>query len=188
MTDGGRALAVVFLTTVVIVLAGFAVGEVTGLSPHVDPADHTPSAGSTGSGLAADLAAVAVGIGLLVVDVLAPVPSSAVMAALGARFGVAGGTALAVAGGLGSLWLASRIGGRLATRYDVGDRPRVRAWVDRWGALAVVASRPIPVLAESVAITAAAGGMGRTRLLVAGALGLVPFAVACAAAGHALVG
>lgn len=52
------------------------------------------------------------GVGLLVVDALLPVASSAVMVIHGAAFGVIGGTALSTCGAAGSLALAAWIGRR----------------------------------------------------------------------------
>lgn len=60
----------------------------------------------------AGYAAAAVGVGLLVADVLLPVPASIVMIAQGALFGIAGGTALSLVGGLGATLVGFLIGRR----------------------------------------------------------------------------
>src|SRR5918998_4835459 len=57
-------------------------------------------------------AAACVGVGLLVADVLLPVPSSLVMVAHGALFGVTVGTLLSLAGSVGAALLGFAIGRR----------------------------------------------------------------------------
>src|ERR1044072_9556906 len=73
--------------------------------------------------------AAILGMGLLVVDVLLPVPSSIVMVAHGALFGVLAGTLFSLAGSTGAtlfgFWIGRR-GGRLLERL-VNQRERERA-------------------------------------------------------------
>jgi membrane protein DedA with SNARE-associated domain len=128
----------------------------------------------------------ALGVGLLGVDAVLPVASTAVMVVLGAAFGVAGGAALALLVAVGALVVGAGLGraGRRPFETVLGrDRRRVEALVDRYGAFAVVVSRPVPLLAESVAIVAGAGGMPWPRLLAAGVAGTLPVAVVLAAVG-----
>ena len=125
---------------------------------------------------------------LLVADVLLPVPSSLLLAYLGAVHGVWLGAAL----GAGSHLAGGAIGfgiGR-ASRGAVGrwmgdaERDRVDALLGRWGILGIAATRPVPVLAETVAIVAGTSrAIGWTRFLVAAAAGGAPYAVINAAAG-----
>src|SRR6185436_11649965 len=58
---------------------------------------------------ATPLAAV-IGVALLIADVFLPVPSSLVMVAMGGLFGVAGGTALSLAGSVASALTAFAVG------------------------------------------------------------------------------
>jgi uncharacterized membrane protein YdjX (TVP38/TMEM64 family) len=51
--------------------------------------------------------------------------------------------------------------------------------------LAIAASRPVPLLAETVAIAAGASSLGVTRTLIWAAVGSVPGAVLYAVAGSA---
>src|SRR5688572_8967988 len=67
-----------------------------------------------------DAPAALAGVGLLVVDAVLPVPSSLVMIAFGALFGVAMGTLLSLFGSLGAMLVGfaiGRRGGSLVTRF-----------------------------------------------------------------------
>src|SRR6266704_890007 len=109
------------------------------------------------------LAAV-LGVGLLIADVLLPVPSSLVMVAHGALFGVVTGTFLSLLGSMGAAlfgFAIGRRGGKLLARIVTAEeRARADRMLNRWGALAVVVTRPIPLLAETVAIMAGASTLG----------------------------
>ena len=76
------------------------------------------------------------------------------------------------------------MGGPLLERL-VSERERVRAdaLLARWGALAVLVSRPVPLLAETTAIMAGASPLTWSRVLLAAALGSLPEAVAYGLAG-----
>ena len=134
-------------------------------------------------GPAAPLASVA----LLVSDVVLPVPSSVLMMGNGALFGVAGGALLSAAGGVGAaqaaFWLGRR-GTRLVARFtSESERRAAEALLDRWGALAIVVTRPVPILAETAAILAGTTSMGWGRLTVSALIGSLPPAIAYAVAG-----
>lgn len=142
------------------------------------------AAGQLGTGGAA---AAAAGVALLVLDVLLPVPSSIVMTAHGALFGVVVGTLLSTFGGIGAALVGAAIGraGRpLVARFvSVEERVRSMRLIDRWGAIAIVVTRPVPVLAETTAIVAGAQAMSWGRLTFAAALGVLPTAALYAVAG-----
>lgn len=122
--------------------------------------------------------AAAVGVGLLLVDVLLPVPSSFVMVAHGTLFGAVGGTALSLLGTVGATALAFALGRRGGPLLDRLVSPEERArgdrLLERYGGLAVVATRPLPLLAETVAILAGTSPMSWPRLLLAATLGALP--------------
>jgi uncharacterized membrane protein YdjX (TVP38/TMEM64 family) len=142
-----------------------------------------PSASLAGLGALA----APVGVGLLVADVLLPVPSSLVMIAHGALFGVTVGTLLSLAGTLGAGLFGfslGRRGGPLLNRLvSAEERARANDLLDRWGALAVVATRPVPVLAETVAILAGASPMTWGRMALATAAGALPACLLYAVTG-----
>src|SRR2546429_2592444 len=94
----------------------------------------------------------ALGVGLLIADVLLPVPSSLVMVAHGALFGVVNGTLLSLAGSIGAAlfgFAIGRRGGKLLERVITAqERERADDLLKRWGALSIVVTRPVPLLAE----------------------------------------
>jgi uncharacterized membrane protein YdjX (TVP38/TMEM64 family) len=134
--------------------------------------------------------AATLGVGLLVADVVLPVPSSLVMLANGALFGVVLGTVLSTVGGLGptaaGYWLGRWGGSRLPDRVcPAAERERVAGFVRRWGVLAVIATRPVPILAETVAVVAGAERLGPWRTAAGALAGTLPAAALYAAAGAA---
>ncbi len=131
--------------------------------------------------------AASVGVGLLIADVLLPVPSSVVMVAHGALFGIVGGTLLSLTGSTGAALFGFAIGRRGGSLLERLVRPAERARADRmltrWGGLAVVVSRPIPLLAETVAIIAGTSRFGWGRMTVAALAGSFPPALLYALTG-----
>jgi len=127
------------------------------------------------------------GVALLVADVVLPVPSSLVMVAHGALFGVTFGALLSLFGSLGAGLFGfglGRRGGPLMDRLvPAAERARANALLDRWGDLAVIATRPVPVLAETVAILAGASPMTWGRMILATAAGAAPACLLYAVAG-----
>jgi uncharacterized membrane protein YdjX (TVP38/TMEM64 family) len=131
--------------------------------------------------------AAALGVGLLVVDVLLPVPSSLVMIAHGALFGVVGGTVLSLAGAVGAAlfgFALGRRGGPLLDRLvPLDERRRADSLLQDWGDLAIIVSRPVPILAETLSILAGASPMSWGRMVLATLAGSVPAALIYALAG-----
>jgi len=165
-------------------LAVFLVAEVFAVPLLEDPASWLPGGGV--------LAGVA-GVGLLTADVVLPVPSSLVMVVHGALFGVVIGAALSLLGGMGSALAGyglGRVGGPPLLRSVCSEAERDRAdlLVRRWGLLAVAATRPVPLLAETVAVVAGASCLGPVRTTVAAAAGSLPGAVLYSVAGSLDVG
>ncbi len=131
--------------------------------------------------------AALVGVGLLVVDVVLPVPASLVMVAHGALFGVVGGTLLSLLGGVGAALLGfglGRSGGPLLSRLvSPEELERADGLLNRWGALAIVITRPVPLLAETVAILAGASPLGWGSVTLAALAGSLPGALLYAVTG-----
>ncbi len=135
----------------------------------------------------AGLAAAFVGLGLLTADVFLPVPSSVVMVAHGALFGLLPGAALSLLGGVSATLVGFALGRRGRGIVERVTTPAQRATADRlltrWGPWAVVCTRAVPVLAETVAILAGTSPMRWSVLICAGAAGMAVPALLYAAAG-----
>lgn len=132
--------------------------------------------------------AVAIIITLLAVDILLPVPSSFVMIASGALFGVAWGAAVSLVGSIGGEWfgfeLVRRFGAPFAQRLaGADDLQRLSGLMTRHGAAAVVATRALPVVMETMSVVAGLSAMTRRTFLGASLLGTAPVAVIYAWAG-----
>jgi len=134
------------------------------------------------------LGTVAVVFGLLAVDILLPVPSSLVMILSGSLLGVFWGSVVSLAGSLGGQWvgyeLAKRYGRAAAARL-VGDQD-LRLMSDlmaRYGAAAVVVTRALPVVLETISVVAGLAGMRRSTFLLAALAGTAPIVVVFAYAG-----
>jgi uncharacterized membrane protein YdjX (TVP38/TMEM64 family) len=156
----------------------FLIVEALGVPLLTDPA---PWLGHVGP------VAAVVGVGLLIADVLLPVPSSLVMVAHGALFGVVGGTLLSLLGSVGAALFGFAIGRRGGNLLDKLVTPSERARADqllkRWGALAIIVTRPVPLLAETVAIIAGTSSLGWGRTTLAAVAGSLPPALLYAITG-----
>ena len=161
-------------------LALFALVTLLGVPLLTDPAPYMPTA---------TLQVALLGVSLLIADVLIPVPSSLIMVAHGALFGTLGGTLLSLLGALGATALGfaiGRRGGPLLNRIMTpAERARGDHLLARHGALAILLSRPLPILAETTAILAGTSPLRWPPLLTAATLGALPPALLYAIAGAA---
>lgn len=128
------------------------------------------------------------GIGLLVADILLPIPSTLVMSALGLTYGpligglyAAAGSALAgvIAYGL-SRWLGRPLALRLAGEAGLREGEKFFA---AGGAWLVACSRCLPILPEAVACLAGLNRMPFRTFLVAVLCGSLPMGFVFAAIG-----
>jgi uncharacterized membrane protein YdjX (TVP38/TMEM64 family) len=119
--------------------------------------------------------AASLGVSLLIADVLLPVPSSLVMVANGSLFGVVAGTLLSLLGSVGAAlfgFAIGRRGGGLLNRVvTLQEQERINRLLARWGTLAIVLTRPVPLLAVTVAIMAGASALGWGQVAVAALVG-----------------
>ena len=131
-----------------------------------------------------------VGVGLLVADAALPVPASMVMIALGAVFGAVLGTLLAAIGTIGATLVGFELGRRGGALLD--RHASLRGWeradrlLKRWGVLAIVLTRPVPLLAETTAVLAGASSLGWERATIAAIAGAIPTAGIYALTGAAV--
>jgi uncharacterized membrane protein YdjX (TVP38/TMEM64 family) len=132
----------------------------------------------------------AAGIGLLVADVLLPVPGTVVMSALGFVYGpLLGGLAASAgstAAGLAAYGLCRALGERGARRI-LGDLDfeRGKLLFAKGGGWAVAMSRALPILPEAIACTAGLVRMPFRRFVGALLCGSLPMGFLFAAIGHA---
>ena len=167
---------VVGLMAVLLLL--FAVVEALGIAVLVDPSPWLATA---------NLAAAVVSVGLLVVDVLMPVPSSLVMIANGSLFGVWLGAALSLIGmvGAGALgfWIGRRGAGTISRVIGPDEQARADRLLGRWGLLAIAVTRIVPIVAETTVILAGASPIRWPAALAAIVLGSIPVAILFAVIG-----
>jgi uncharacterized membrane protein YdjX (TVP38/TMEM64 family) len=131
-----------------------------------------------------------VAIGLLVLDLVLPIPNTVVMAALGVLFGPLVGGAVATLGtclsGLVGYGLCRRFGRPLALKLvgeeDLEDGERLFA---RSGGWVVAASRWLPIVPEVVSCMAGLARMKFLAFLLALVCGAAPLGFTVAALGYA---
>jgi uncharacterized membrane protein YdjX (TVP38/TMEM64 family) len=156
----------------------FGIAEAMGVPLLTDPGPLLRSA---------SIATAVIGIALLIADVVLPVPSSVIMFAFGAAFGLWTGAMLSMIGAVGASLTGFALGrgGRDAVRRFVHDDEFNRAslLLDRWGTLAVIATRPVPILAETTAILAGASRIGWFRMTLLSTIGSLAPAILYAWAG-----
>lgn len=119
------------------------------------------------------------GMALLLVDLLLPIPATGIMTALGMVYGfwlgwlfAATGSALA---GIVGYALVRSGGDALARRLaKPAELQSFRALFERWGALAVISSRALPILPEVMAVLAGLARMRFGHFLAALLAGTVP--------------
>ena len=161
-------------------LTAYLVVDAAGVPLLVEPHATLADAGPWAAGL---------GVGLLVVDAFVPVASSVVMLSVGALYGPLAGSCLALVGRLGA-WLCGfavgrRAGGFVERKVPEPERARAERLLTRHGALAVVITRPVPLLGETLAVLAGASRMSWARGALAALVGSIPEAVTYALAGGA---
>lgn len=156
----------------------FGIAEMLKISQYIIPGT---------DGIASNLFSALVGLVLLVSDVVLPIPASLIMIAFGARYGVAVGGLLSAVGSIGASMVAfylGRYGGFwFSQRLAEDERLQANAFLAQWGEIAVIVSRPIPILAESLAILAGVSKMSGYRMFIAAVLGSAPNALVYASVG-----
>lgn len=164
---GRRAALIIAAALCVPLIPFFVIGELPGerwLSANDDHSVHFALAGA----------------GLLAIDVLLPIPSSIVGTMLGARLGFGAGFAAAFVGmmaGQSAAYFVSRV----VLRKRHGELPAAPTLA------AVFLSRPVPVLAEAVALAAGAARVSWPQFLLACGSGNAVYAGALALNGSQLM-
>ncbi|HEU0165916.1 MAG TPA: VTT domain-containing protein [Thermomicrobiales bacterium] len=173
-----RRYALIALGIAIFVLASFLLVEALHIPLLVDPSNHLEKGG---------FGAAALGVGLLIVDVVLPVPSSLVMTAQGALFGIVVGTILSMIGSIGAAMVGYGIGRkstRLIARFVTPEeQAQSNRLINRWGPLALIVTRPVPVLAETTAIMAGTSSLTWRQVLIGVTIGAFPASLIYAIAG-----
>ncbi len=128
-------------------------------------------------------------IGLLVADLILPVPNSPLMTIAGTLYGTMWGCLIAAAGsilaGLVAYGLAYALGhkaiDKIATREE---REKFQTFFDRWGGGGIVISRAMPVMPEVLTVLAGLARMHFGRFVVSLVLGAFAVALPLAWVGH----
>ena len=127
------------------------------------------------------------GVTLLTLDVFLPVPSSLIMIANGALFGIALGSLLSLLGNLSAAligFLIGRRGGALLNQFiSRSQRAQANRLLEKWGLLAIIVTRPIPLLAEAIVIMAGTSEISWQRMAFASLAGSLPAALLYALTG-----
>jgi len=127
-------------------------------------------------------------VGLLAVDMFLPVPSSAVVTYAGGILGITWGAITAWTGlSLGAVagfGMARLFGQPLARKFsEAGDADRMQTFARNYGPLALLLTRPLPILAEACVLMLGAGRMTWQRFLPPLLLSNALLAVTYAACG-----
>lgn len=166
------------LSVLAFLLILFLVAEALGLPLLTDPSPWLERGGMTGA---------FIGVVLLTVDVALPIPSSLVMVAHGALYGVAIGTLLSIVGSTGAAMIGfalGRKGGPLLNRFvPAEERIRADRSLHRWGVLAIIVTRPVPLLAETTVIMAGTSSLEWRSVALAVLIGSLPSALLYALTG-----
>ncbi len=175
-----KRYAIVATIIATLILISFVLVEALGVPLLTDPSEDIRAGGWI---------AALIGGGLLLADVFIPIPSSVIMIAHGAAFGVLGGFLLSFAASVGGAmigWWVGRKGSPVMNRIVTPrERRQANAFILRYGLLAIIVSRLLPIVAETVAIMAGTTDIGWKRMLVATSVGAVPPALIYAIAGSA---
>jgi uncharacterized membrane protein YdjX (TVP38/TMEM64 family) len=178
MTRAMRRYWAVAGTVLAFLLVGFLVAEAFDFPLLVDPTPRLAGGGVLGAILA---------VALITVDAVLPVPASLVIVASGALYGMVTGALLALLGrvlmALAGYAIGQRGGPLIARLVQRDGRDRADELLRRWGPIAIVITRPVPLLAETVTILAGASSIGWGRVALAALVGSVPEAVLYAGSG-----
>ncbi|MGB3183808.1 MAG: VTT domain-containing protein [Cyclobacteriaceae bacterium] len=116
-------------------------------------------------------------------DILLPVPSSIVMYTNGYVLGIGGGAALSMLAVMVSSLIGYGLGRFTSYGLRSADDAEAKSMIGRYGPLAILITRGIPILAESVTIVAAYNRMPLRPFLLLHLLGYLPVVLLYAACG-----
>lgn len=127
------------------------------------------------------------GIVFLSADIFLPIPSSIIMIANGAIFGFYVGVALSLVGMVLSNLIGFYMGLKLKNWVEKTLQPEElevgRNFIQKWGLVAIILTRAVPILSESVIIVAGTSGLPLRKVILPIILGLIPSVVLYALTG-----
>lgn len=175
-----KRYALVATLIATLILVSFLVVEALQIPLLTDPTDQMMEGGWI---------AATIGGGLLLLDVFIPIPSSVIMILHGTIFGILGGFVLSLVASVGGAmigWWVGNKGGPLMDRFvSPAEKRQANDFIIRYGLLAIIISRLIPIIAETVAIMSGTTNLGWKRVLLATTIGSIPPALIYAIAGEA---
>lgn len=129
-----------------------------------------------------------IAIGLLIADLLIPVPTTSVIAALGIVYGPVTGAMFGLIGTMTAALTGYGVGrflGRPVSKRLIGDGiSRGERLFARHGGWIVAASRWMPILPEVISVVAGVSRMRFAAFAYAALFGLIPFCAVFATFGH----
>lgn len=132
------------------------------------------------------ISAAVISTGLLALDIFLPIPSSVVMILNGKLFGLLPGMFISLTGGILATttgYLLGRYGTGKWLRIKENEKAEASRLLDKWGIIAVILTRPIPLLSESISIMSGASKMPARKMLLASMAGHLPGAFIYALSG-----
>ena len=131
-----------------------------------------------------------IAIAMLVADLALPIPSTAILAALGTTYGPWIGALIGTIGcTLGALvgYGIARTGSRMIDRIVTPThRNQLAAYFQRWGAWTLVATRALPIVPEVLSVLAGLASMPLTRFTLAILVGSLPISLFYASVGYTM--
>jgi uncharacterized membrane protein YdjX (TVP38/TMEM64 family) len=174
-----RMLTLVLIVALAVVASKLVLEDLAGLSIETAAERWLANAGARSALLI---------VTLLASDVVLPVPSSLVMVLSGAAFGLVWGSLFAFAGSVAGQWL----GFEIARRYGQGVARRLirdediadfQGLFETHGFAAVLITRPLPIIMETISVVAGLACMRRSLFLPASFAGTMPAVIVYAYAG-----
>jgi len=121
---------------------------------------------------------------ILLSDIVLPVPSSIVMYLNGFALGVAGGALLSIAALMISATLGYMIGSISSRGKKIADETNSGFLISKYGAIAILMTRGIPVLSESICIVCGYQRIPFRNYLILNLIGYLPLCILYASFGH----
>ena len=171
-------LILIFTTILSIFLVSFLLVDSLQLQILTDPEYLKGSGG---------ILAAITSIALLTLDIILPIPSSLVMIGNGTLFGAPLGFIISMIGGV----TASIIGyflGRTSSPWikkiaKEDELTKAEELMSRFGLVALIVTRPVPLLSETMSIIAGTSSISITQMIISSIAGLFPAALIYAITG-----